>query len=347
MDTLLAKLSEQQVLLAKQKNALSSAEDKHNAQALETPISGSIPLTPATDSFQGTPNTEDEDADKNARLEADEMLRLKKELDAANSKIALQEQELSQTRLVTNDSIASMGPPVNTNVTTKSDNIARSVANPQSNLSVRPVARRQDTWNNQSSLADTQSDGPDHMSTGNFNRVQNIWSTSGATGFNFGLPTPVTQQFQQPAQVWGQGAARQWGNRPMVQALPSLMMPQQQQMQQRTFSGPSSPVSGGNGRFVNEHVHLQGGHGLRRSNTQNNRGGSVFTQPRGNWDSYNGNESPDAMGGMSPVSTYQPMGMFQAPISYQPRPIGTPLSPTAAEFTAGNGPWNAPVSSQR
>ena len=349
MDTLLAKLSEQQVLLEKQKNALSSAEDRNTAHEQEGSISDSVPLTPATDSFNITPSTEHGGAEETVKLDAAEMLRLKKELDAAKDKIALQEQELSQTRNIKTDLGPALGPPANVGAGFKSDNLDRTTGSAQPTILNRPMTGRQDTWGVQCAVGDIQHDSPDPSSSGTFNKGQNIWSSSGGTGFNYGLPTPVNQQFPPAAQIWGPGAARQWGNRPMVQALPSLMMPQQHQMQQRTYSGPSSPVSSGNGRFMNDFTSFQGGPGLRRSNTQNNRAGSVFASSRNNnWDSYTGNESPDVMTGMSPVSAYQPMGMFQAPMSYQPRPIGTPLSPTAAEFTAGNAstnPWNAAVSS--
>ena len=140
------------------------------------------------------------------------------------------------------------------------------------------------------------------------------------------------------ANVWNQGVGgRSWTTRPMAQPFPAVMP----QPQMRNFSHQTSPVSSSVGhRFLSDMNQYQGVTGIRRSNTQTRN--QVFGQPRNVWDSYGAPDSAPMMG-LTPYA--QPIGMFS--MGYQPRPIGAPLSPTAAEFTANSigGPWNSTVSS--
>lgn len=345
MDTLLAKLSEQQAILEKQKQALGSAEENVAQHERDESISSSVPLTPATDVFDVTPATEDNDEEDTIKLDASEMLRLKRELDAARDKIARQEQELSQTRVIKHTLDQAMGPPFGADINARGNVTERTAGNLYGfNASSRPMMARQDNF---VVSDDARSDISDALSAGAYNRAQNIWSSPARPSFQYGLPGLIEQSYQQPASNWGQAAARPWGTRNMTHGLPSLVTQQQQlqQLQQRTFSGPPSPASGHGSGVFNESNHYQGGQGLRRANTQNNRTSSAFAQPRNNgYDMFGGSVTSSDV--MSSVSSYQPMGMFQNPMAYQPRPIGTPLSPTAAEFTAGPmsaNPWNAAV----
>ena len=98
-------------------------------------------------------------------------------------------------------------------------------------------------------------------------------------------------------------------------------------------------------------------HGFRRNNGPFGRPGSALGHLQGGWTSYppsvasSANVSPP----MSPMS-YHGMNAGQGSPPYQPRPIGTPLSPTAMEFSAEamgsagplvNNPWNSQVSAPR
>lgn len=360
MDNLLAKLSEQQVLLEKQKNALLITDRKPietteviptlntdkiaSYTDLDESTSGSVPLTPATDSFNETPDTEDSDEERTIKLDPAEMLRLKKELDAAKDKIARQEQELSQARNSKPILDSTKGPNTAPLTAQKSESIDRTISNAQDafNAVNRSYGARQELYGTHE---DARSDNSDPLSAGAFNRAQGIWPTNPGPGYNAGIPNTLNQPFQQSTNIWGQGS-RPWMNRPMAPPLAPLMVPQHQQMQHRAYSGPTSPVSGGSNHFGNDFNTFQGGQGLRRSNTQNSRTSASYTQGRNNgWDTF-GHGTDGSMMNMSPVSSFQPMGMFQAPMSYQPRPIGTPLSPTAAEFTSNNpvsNPWNSAV----
>ena len=336
MSDLLAKLSAQQALLAKQKEALSSTDNNQFDAERDESIAGSVPLTPATDDFINTPTTEASVDEKTVRLDPAEMLRLKKELDAAKDKIARQEQELSQTR--TTKQNLEQGPG-------KVDTIEHTIGNLQDsfNASNRTFGAHRGSFGPQD---DTRADVSNTPSAGVHNRTQNIWSMTG-NGFNNGVSAPLGQQYQVNSNIWAQGPGRTWMNRPMAPALAPLMVPPQQ-MPHRAYSGPTSPVSAGSGRFSTEMNQVPGANGMRRSNTQNNRAGSLYAPARTHcWDIYGTGNDGSSVLSSSPPSSYQPMGMFQAPLAYQPRPIGTPLSPTAPEFTAGGGsvgPWNSAVS---
>ena len=303
MDTLLARLSEQQSLLQKQKIALASHEGSSTQHEKEDSTTSSVLLTPATDSFS---NIDGNDFEDTVKLDAAEMRRLKQELDAAKSQIARQNQELEQSRVMKHTFDQAVGPAPELNLTERAINSLQSAF--AANIPQRPAfGRQQNTWGH---AEDARSDVSNPISAGSLNASQPIWSNSRL--------------------AMSQG-----------QVLPSLVLPQQQHMPQRVWSGPASPISG-----MNEYANFQNGPGLRRVNAQTNRAGVLFGQPRTNpWDMYAGDIPANNV--MNPSSSYQPMGMFQAPIQYQPRPIGTPLSPTAAEFTSDQttgGPWNNAVS---
>lgn len=344
MDQLLAKLSVQQVLLEQQKDALTSGDKAFSYYEQDDSTSGSDLLTPVTDST--STGSDHESDEKTIKVGEADMARLQKELDAAKDKIARQEQELSQTRVVNQIPALATDLPMLTG--NKPDTIDRAITNLQSafTASIRPTAIY-------SHHEDVRSDNCDLVPTNASNRGPNIWGSGPGPGpaFNPGSAGH--------SNLWDQATNRAWLNRPMAPALAPLMMPQQMppqlqhQMHHRVFSGPSSPVSTGNGRFMNDFNQFQSYQGLRRSNTQSSRAGSAysgssFPQSRNNgWDPYGNTVDGSPIQGMSPASAFSPMGMFQAPMPYQPRPIGTPLSPTAAEFTAGGGsggPWNSTVS---
>ena len=349
MDSLLAKLSEQQVILEKQKIALSSTDGNTTLHEKEDSGSSSLLLTPATDTFSNASEVGTNDEEDTLKLDAAEMLRLKKELEAAKDHIARQKHELDQTRVIQHTLHQALGssetetiPQVGT------AERAPTGLHPAFNGSARPLLGRQDNWGHNE---DNQSDVSDTMSAAAFSAAQNIWSTSTRPGLHLGLPA-TTNHFQQPTSNWGQAASKSWNSRATSQMPPALFMPQQHHMQQRAYSGPSSPIANVDGRFANEFSPCHGNTGLRRPVPQNNHSGMLFNQNRNNgWDMYSGGVSTaDGINrALIPASPYQSVGLFQAPMAYHPRPIGTPLSPTAAEFTTNQpslNPWNAAVSSE-
>ncbi len=333
MDSLLAKLSEQQALLAKQKTTLPTKGDDEN-HAKEGSSASSTLLTPASESFSytNTANTAKDEDDK-LRIEASEMARLKKELDDAKHQIARQKQELDQTRVIKHTFDRAMGSPSEVALSPRTD-----VTDPNNAFmtSNRPVGTVQGHWRND----DSRSDESDVV--GPFNAVPNAWSGSSRPSFNAAL---------QPDSGWGQPGPRSWGQRAIGNALPSsVLVSQQATLPQRNYSVPVSPVSAGGGRGMNDFGQFNQARGYGQMNPRDNRNAPSFQRGNG-WDVYTGGPGPmDGMnlGGMSPGSTYQSLGMY--PSGYQPRPIGTPLSPTAAEFRASQAsanPWNSAVSHTR
>lgn len=347
MNDLLAKLSEQQILLEKQKNALTPANDQEAQGQNGDSSSSSVLLTPATERFSVTDSPDGKD-DDTLKLDAVEMARLKKELDAAKDQIARQKQELDQTR----GNAHALGQTISS--TSHRDLSARNDAaeRPSTsgigsfNAGARPIGTRQEHW---PLHEDARSDSSDAMSPGVFNSAQNMWSASTRPNFNAGASAPVNQQFQQQGATWGQPGARPWSHRAAASTLPPLIVPQQQHVQQRIYSGPASPISSSDGRMMNDFGQFPNGGGIRRSNTQSSRSSSLYPQPRNNgWDMFPGIPPIDGVNlAMNPTSAFQSMGLYPATMQYQPRPIGTPLSPTAEEFRTAQPsatPWNAAVS---
>lgn len=250
MDQILAQLSEKQTLLHKQKEALKSIDNEQIAHIdYDTSSNGSIPITPATDTFDVTPSTESNE-DGTVQLDAAEMLRLKQELNAANDKIARQEQELSQTRVIKHTLDQAMGPPSEMDFHFKGEVTEQTISNLQNafNASTRPLADRQDSWGVQD---DSRSDVSEALSAGAYNRSHGIWGNPTRPGLGLGLGSAIDQQYNAGFNNWGQEAARPWPNRQQVQIPPPIML-QHHQQQQRAYSGPPTPAYGNEGRFMND-----------------------------------------------------------------------------------------------
>ena len=327
MNALLAKLSEQPFQLGAVEDA-AGVQGLHAAKPdSEETSSSSVPRTPATEAFSTTPPTEATEEAKCSNEETSEMERLKIELDVAKSKIARQEQELSQTRFVRQVLDESKSNAQVAGDTTKHDMMDRTIVNLQDAFN---ASRPTGSYGNQD---DARSDISDTLSASAFtNRAPGTWAPT--HGFQGGM--------QGAGNIWNPGAGRPWINRPMAPPLQPIMLPPQQQL--RSYSGASSPVSNGTGKMT-DFTQYPGNNGDRRHNLVSFRSSSVLGQPRASgWDSYGGNADMPPFVGMNQPGP-QPMGMFQAPIGYQPRPIGTPLSPTAAEFTSTGAitPWNSTV----
>lgn len=333
-----AKTTEERIFLEKQENDLTFSDDdktdadKARQEEGNSSLSSSM-MTPASDSSSnGAYSSRDNKDDK---LEKAEMARLKQELDAAKNQIARQKQELDQTRIMKHTIHEAVGSSTEAEVKTKENGFVRHHG-PANSPGRNGVTRHDNHWEGRSVMSDG-------TSVNDFGPTQHVWGSSNRPAFN-GLPTSVNQQYQSMAPAWGQPGARTWGNRQMTANVQPIAMPTQQQMlQSRTFSGPASPVAN------NDYTSFQTSQGIRRSNTQN-RAASFYPQARDNtWDIFGGGiGSLDGMTiGVNPSSTYQNVGMYSTPLPYQPRPIGTPLSPEAAEFRAGQAsttPWNTAVS---
>lgn len=340
---LLARLSEQQILLDKQKHLLvnTSAIPTRPVQVETIGSSSTSPLTPATESLQDSvPADVEQGGIKIA--DATELLRLRQELLAANSKIALQEQELAQTRVMNHTLDQALGPPSEVDFSGREVS-EQTISHLQNafNASSGGFNQFHDAWNGQD---DSQSDVSDALSAGAYNRARGFWASP--TQQTLGM-APVSDRafgetFPLHASSVGSDSNKFWGSSTTASALPAPnSFPSQ-----RVLSGPSSSTTSFDGRFSGEQArYLQGPSiGPRRSISQVNRGGSCFPAQSTPWGTF-ASAAPGSPISRSPsnrpCSTYQQVGLYPIP-PYNPRPIGTPLSPTATEFTSSSAnamPW--------
>ena len=329
MDSLLAKLSEQQAVLAKQKSALTPAPEpikkEERTQVKDDSSASSTLLTPASGSFgRSSPTSEGEETIK---IDVEQMFRLKKELDAAKSQIARQKQELDQSRVIKHTFDQAIGPPSDTALS------PRLGTHDPGNMFVgshRPFGQAPGHYE------DVRSNGFDPETS--FSTIPNVRVGDPKAGMGTGF---------RPESGWGQADSRPWAQRGVNNSLPPAMMPPQQPLQTRNYSMPVSPLRGG-GRGMTDFSHFNQGRNFDQGNS--NRNPSLFQRGGNAWEVYAGGPGPmDDMNlsGMTNTSAYNPMAIYSS--GYQPRPIGTPLSPTAPEFRGAGvqapaNPWNNAVS---
>jgi len=264
------------------------------------------------------------------------MFRLKQELQAARSKIAIMGQELSQQR--------SAGGPAGHNLPSPSELTCN---DPwiigQAGLEYPLSAGSRDDSMSDSGIAIMNAIDRQHGG---------VWLEDSPALMPL-LNAPVNLGIQQPI--------RSGWNAPPSSGFPSSM-------EGRFGGGFSLRPSGSQASWQNNQPRIDTSDNMRyrgpmtnsppeqaylRPSLPNTRPGSAFgTYPYGG-NSFNGYAM--GMSGMSgnptgyspPVTplSFQQSSMPQAPVVYQPRPIGTPLSPTALEFNAGSqqAPWNAQV----
>ncbi|RAK94588.1 pumilio-family RNA binding repeat protein [Aspergillus costaricaensis CBS 115574] len=275
----------------------------------------------------------------NVSVDMCEVLRLKQELLVANSKIALQEQELAQTRVIKHTLDQALGPPSETDF--NGDITEQTISNLQSalNSSNPAYSQFQDGWNAQD---DSQSDMSDALSAGAYNRSRGYWNTPTQQVCSTALSAPIIERsYGEPislpsATSLGGDSNRFWGNSGTNTSVPG----HDALRSNRVFSGPSSGGYTLDTKLPEEQVRFLEGPGLgpRRSITQASRNGPYFQPQSSAWSAFTpGSSGPH--GPRSPVNrsnnTYQHVGLFPIP-QYHQRPVGTPLSPTATEFTASN-----------
>ncbi|KAL2824831.1 armadillo-type protein [Aspergillus pseudoustus] len=338
---ILSKLSEQQQLLDKQHKLLTSNKAKSGAtKELDKPSSllhGTNSNQPSGSEDTGCPDTLD--------MDVSEVLRLKQELQAANSRIALQEQELAQTRVIKHTLDQALGPPSEADFGGR-DVSEQTISNLQSafNASVPTSHLLQDGWNTQE---DSQSDISDALSAGAYNRARGFWGPPAHQVYSVGLNTDKAFGDSNPPlpglSFGGQDSSRFWGpsaTNPTVSGN-SAFQPH------RVLSGPPTapcsvdpPFSEDKGRYMQSSAF-----GPRPPTAaQPNRLGSCFPGANSPWGTF-APSSSDSQGSRSPpskaINTYQQVGLYPLP-PYHQRAVAPPLSPTATEFTSPTGssvPW--------
>ena len=347
-DSILSKLSEQQVLLEKQQQMLFSNGTATSTGEEDNSSAASAPLTPATKTLPTSSSSGDNNPNGN-KLGTVEMLRLKQELIAANSRIALQEQELAQTRVIKHTIDQAMGPPSEADFGGR-DVTEQTISSLQNafNASTRPFNQRQETWMPQD---DARSDISDALSAGAYNRARGIWTNSSQpAAFGMNMNGGMEKNYRDPP-VFPNNAGppdsgRNWNNRPFNPGFPAQGGFAHSQ---RVLSGPSHPAYPVDGRYAGDQAPYMQANGPRRSITQVNRGGSCFPPQNSPWGTFSPEPTgiPPRTAGAPHMGAYQQVGVFPSAAPYHPRPIGTPLSPTAAEFTSTNSSvssWGSPVS---
>jgi hypothetical protein len=289
-------------------------------QKEEDRSSSSDPFTPATESFDVVSSADAKEPDA-SNLDAAEILRVKQELAAAKSVITRQEQELAESRNLKHTIDQAMGPPSEADFGNRADMSEDTIHHLQGafNATARPLIARADSWHPQD---DSRSDHSDVLSAGSYNRGRGIWNGSNQPtyGGNFAQSLPQQSNLMDNRNV--QGAWPPPGGMQASQAAVPAS--------QRVLSGPPVSTYAFEGRFADDGSQFNAG-GVRRTTSQYNRPSSGYN-----------NRAPPFSGfgtGLPPLTTapMTPMG-YGGPFGYQPRPIGTPLSPTASEFTGTSLP---------
>ncbi|KAL4789377.1 armadillo-type protein [Aspergillus venezuelensis] len=335
---ILSKLSEQQLLLDQQKSLLVNS---HVGPGSFEEIDKSSGFSSGSDAMQSA-GPRDVTSLGTFDQEASELLRLKQELRAANSRIALQEQELAQTRVIKHTLDQALGPPSEADFSGR-DISEQTISNLQSafNASIPASHLLQDGWNTQE---DSQSDVSDALSAGAYNGSRGFWGAPAQQVYSMGVTSDKAYGDSLPlaGTSFGQDSSRFWGpsTAAPTAAGASTLQPH------RVLSGPPAAPCSFDGPFSDDQGrYLQTtGFGPRNPSVQSNRMGSCFPGAGSPWGTF-APSSADSQGSRSPPSkpnsTYQQVGLYPLP-PYHQRAVPRPLSPTATEFSAPGGnsmPW--------
>jgi hypothetical protein len=346
MDKLLAKLSEQQEALSKQRELLKSSDDQVAYTRTAEYVSGTSTVALTTSALNSlnastasTTNTPSPAGDDAAPPSAEEVLRLKLELEAAKSKLARMDEELAQSRITKHTLDQVIGTPSEFDfpVGQEVDDADIRVNNLQQGITPRGRSQinRDLSW---AAGDDSRSDTSDTLSASGFNRAHAIWGNRPKPSFP--AAHPAAANFQ-PSEAL---AASQWMNRGFGQPFVDTPM-QYAGAHMNTFRGD---------RMISDPDLLMAPPTGRRNNVAsrfNNRAAGPFSYAgsSGAYDGYTPVSSSygSANGVGAGVGTSIGLGMSGLSAGmysgYQPQPIGTPLSPHAPEFTSSTG-WKGDVS---
>ncbi|OQD96522.1 hypothetical protein PENVUL_c089G00378 [Penicillium vulpinum] len=325
LDRILAKISPKMITLPR------SETDRSSVSSQITPATtvSALTLTETTHPYPQEDRTV-------------ELLRLKQELLAANSKIALQEQELAQTRVIKHTLDQALGPSSEAEFGSR-EITEQTISHLQNafGASSSAFSQFQDAWGGQD---DSQSDVSDPLSTGAYNRSRGLWAQNEPAAdreYGESLSRASSSTSQDPNRFWGvSNFYPPFAGPPSVQS-------------HRAHSGSSASPCGFYSRPIGDQMLYPPGPitGTRRSITQSSRGGSLFPI-QSTWSDFapvlsSSEQNPKSPASPKrPPSAFQQVGLYSVP-SYPPRPIGSPLSPTATEFTSANTnetAWNNSMS---
>ncbi|CAG8402639.1 unnamed protein product [Penicillium salamii] len=276
---------------------------------------------------------------------AGELLRLQQELLAAKSRIALQEQELAQTRVIKHTLDQALGTPSEVDIGSR-EFTDQTISHLQNafNASNSAFNQLQEAWN---AHDDSRSDSSDQLPAGVSNKSRGLWVHH----------EPSMDREYRGSPGTGSSAVlnahRYWGLSNSYQSLTGQPSVQPQSV----FSGPSTSPCGFYPRPVGEQMRYTPGSvpAARPSMDQSHRAGSLISIQPTPWGELASGPSseqtlhPPASPMKRPPSIFQQTGAYPVP-PYLPRPIGSPLSPTATEFTGPNtneGTWNPSIGSSQ
>jgi hypothetical protein len=256
---------------------------------------------------------------------------------AANSRIAMQEEELAQTRVIKHTLDQVMGTPSEADFGGR-EVTEQTLSNLQTafNAGSRPAVQRRDIWVSHLQ-EDARSDISDGLSASGYNQARGYWNNASQSSVRTNIP------FNSDNGVSFTGTA--------TIGAPSYHGQGNFTANPRGVEAPGSPPAYGfDSRYGTDNTSNFQVAGGRRGITQPNRGGSCFPPQNSPWGTF----APMAPGGgnvrgagQQQFVSYSPAPMLPGQVAYQPRPIGTPLSPTAAEFTSFNASstaWSTSVS---
>jgi hypothetical protein len=339
MDLLLAKLSEQQSVINKQHHALRTVDDvayTRTVEYLANSSGSSAAENPEADTAGKMARNTSPVAPDNTEAEqpsAEEVIRLKLELEKAKGKIAQMDQELTQTRITKHTIEQVIGTASEADFPLNQPGDLKSfpqALNPASGASYG----RDNSW---IVHEDAHSDTSDALSASGFNRARAIWGNNGRQQYPMGLP-----DFQAPPTAFPHGA---WVGRGFSQ---QLVEP----------PSPYGPSLGGfrADRLTPDLDTRMGPPGERRNNRNNSRlgnrnnGAFPYAGSASPYEGYGpgiiGYSSVAGMAGSAAGATGAGLGMglgLSTAMDYHPQPIGTPLSPFAPEFTSTGEAWKNDV----
>ncbi len=343
MDSLLAKLSEQQAAIREQNEIMKRVEESAAfARAMEQQQTcSSLPITPGVEGYHGPSVLMGRSASTTQKDSTEELLRLKLELAQAQNKISRLDQELAHTRSskregAQNLSLAASEPsyPANPGVDQVLPLGIAGFPPPQSS---RTLYNRDNIW---SSAEEIRADTLDNISTGTIGRGRDIWRNDAKQS---GLQQPFSAA---PGSLPASSG-------PTGYQQPSIWPPARSA--HHSFLEPASKAIGeGNGALGDNHTDritpdndsIIRPPSQRQGNRLDTRGPSSMSFP--SYNSFGSGQMPfDMNAGFPPGNgfpgTHTP-GLGTFPQYQQPLPpIGTPLSPHATEFNSDVATWTTEV----
>ncbi|EAA27947.2 ARM repeat-containing protein [Neurospora crassa] len=331
MDKLYATISEQQVMSLQQRSVESfkpSDEEVRFPRALDHQSScSSLPITPATDGFHTTASTTRPASAtlSDGQPTNDEVLRLKQELAQAQTQISRLDQELAQTRYVTQDGVCatpdlSVDPDFQAaSVATVSPSGSRPATNGAFGCPAKMPFGRDNNWAAHNNARPDTGDTLLDMSAAGLNRSRAIWNNSKSSYSPTFAPGPI-------AIVDGPQATPWQNMRGSNQAYEPSYMPSALETYRPERINNDHDMSRPMGRRGNRYDN-------RLGSSSAYGGYSVYSMGPGHYEAttpaYPGGP-PNAMAGGAGMNMYS---------AYPQPPVVSPLSPHATEFTAAGAPW--------